>query len=90
MDEFMLAKLKNGQHPDTHPDFWKGWVEPVIPALPALSAWEKLFGADIGNQLDPDSNGTAELVYLVILGVLLYFLVKWLFLGGRKTSSAKA
>jgi len=30
-EQYMLAKLQAGQHPDTHPDFWKGWKSPSGP-----------------------------------------------------------
>ncbi len=36
--EFMLAKLKEGKHPDTHPDFWDGYVEVPPVDLQALDA----------------------------------------------------
>lgn len=32
--EFMMAKLEKGLHPDTHADFWNGWVEPQMPKYP--------------------------------------------------------
>jgi hypothetical protein len=30
---FMQAKFKEGQHPDTHPEFWKDYQELPLPAL---------------------------------------------------------
>jgi len=31
---YMMARLGRGEHPDTHDDFWDGWVEPAAPKLP--------------------------------------------------------
>lgn len=31
---FMMGKLEQGQHPDTHADFWSGWTEPSMPKYP--------------------------------------------------------
>lgn len=32
---YVTARLEQGQHPDTHPDFFAAWVEPsTMPALP--------------------------------------------------------
>src|SRR5690606_17752224 len=33
---YMLARLREGQHPDTHEGFWDEWEEPAAPALPGL------------------------------------------------------
>jgi tetratricopeptide (TPR) repeat protein len=43
---FMLARLKIGKHPDTHPDFWKGYVD-----VPAPQPVDSLFtrNADAGS-----------------------------------------
>lgn len=30
---YMNERLDRGEHPDTHPDFWKGWEEPAAPYL---------------------------------------------------------
>jgi hypothetical protein len=32
--KFMLARLQQGRHPDTDPNFWAGWTEPPIPVVP--------------------------------------------------------
>lgn len=37
--ETLFAK---GMHPDTHPDFWKGWSEPGFPEPPGLGLMERL------------------------------------------------
>lgn len=34
---YMLTKLKQGQHPDTHADFWDGYVEPEPLTPPGYS-----------------------------------------------------
>ncbi|MEJ6580233.1 MAG: hypothetical protein QNL33_04275 [Akkermansiaceae bacterium] len=31
--EYLLTRLNKGQHPDTHPDFWKDWKEPDFPEM---------------------------------------------------------
>lgn len=36
-DAFMLAKLENGEHPDTHDDFWDGYEEVARIDLDVLS-----------------------------------------------------
>jgi tetratricopeptide (TPR) repeat protein len=30
-EQYMLAKLQAGEHPDTHPDFWNDWKSPSNP-----------------------------------------------------------
>ena len=37
---FMTARLKEGRHPDTDPDFWDGYTERPAPGLPAMSVPE--------------------------------------------------
>ncbi len=34
---FMVARLKSGQHPDTHPDFWQSWDDGSPP--PTRTVW---------------------------------------------------
>ncbi|WP_367874503.1 hypothetical protein [Luteolibacter sp. Populi] len=31
---YQKERFAKGEHPDTHPDFWKAWQEPAFPALP--------------------------------------------------------
>ncbi|MEK7953137.1 hypothetical protein [Luteolibacter soli] len=31
---YQSERFDRGMHPDTHPDFWKGWKEPKFPELP--------------------------------------------------------
>lgn len=75
-DDFMLGRLSAGLHPDTHPDFWDGWKEPVMPALPMQTRWEKVFGPAVATWLDPDTNRTAGWLYLVISLTSLYVMVR--------------
>jgi hypothetical protein len=41
-DDFMLGRLKQGKHPDTDPDFWKGYVERPKPDLWRPPFWETI------------------------------------------------
>lgn len=34
---FLTKRLKEGRHPDTDPDFWRGYTEPPAPGLPTTS-----------------------------------------------------
>ena len=34
---FMMARLKQGRHPDTDPTFWNGYKEAPAPSLPSQS-----------------------------------------------------
>lgn len=40
--DFLSKKLASGGHPDTDPDFWKGWSEPAFPELPTDPPFEFL------------------------------------------------
>jgi hypothetical protein len=31
---YMMARLRQGQHPDTHSNFWAGWTDYDPPAIP--------------------------------------------------------
>lgn len=60
---YITARLEQGQHPDTHPDFFAAWVEPsTMPALP-----DGLFG------LGGFDEATAR-VGLVVGGLVLLLL----------------
>ncbi|MFI4854802.1 MAG: hypothetical protein ACIAQF_07485, partial [Phycisphaerales bacterium JB065] len=37
---FIKARLAEGKHPDTHPDFWKGYKQASIPGPPGRWALE--------------------------------------------------
>ena len=39
---FMQQRFAAGQHPDTHPDFWQGWTEPTMPAVPQTKLEQRL------------------------------------------------
>lgn len=36
--EYLVGRMRLGQHPDTLSDFWKGWTEPARPELTAAPA----------------------------------------------------
>lgn len=37
-DAYLLNRLENGEHPDTHPGFWRDWIESTSPpAFPRAS-----------------------------------------------------
>jgi tetratricopeptide (TPR) repeat protein len=36
---YMEARFNEGKHPDTDPEFWKGWHEPPVPSLPNGWSW---------------------------------------------------
>lgn len=71
-DAFMMTRLSEGKHPDTHPDFWAGWKEPAFPALPAQTFVERLVGTKLAAVVDPSINHTAKFVYLFLALVALY------------------
>lgn len=31
---YQMKRYDNGMHPDTHSDFWNGWIEPEFPEIP--------------------------------------------------------
>lgn len=39
---FMQQRFASGMHPDTHPDFWQGWMEPAMPAVPQTKLEQRL------------------------------------------------
>jgi hypothetical protein len=41
--EFMIERLNAGRHPDTDPQFWKGYIESPPPGLPAKSVPEHYY-----------------------------------------------
>lgn len=65
---FMIAKMNQGKHPDTDPDFWNGYTE-VPPAK--LKKWQAPFFYTTA--------GTYMMMGLMILGVLVgLFILRWL------------
>lgn len=71
-DAFMMARLSEEKHPDTHPDFWAGWKEPAFPALPAQTFLESFVGTKLAAIVDPSINHTAKFVYLFLALVAVY------------------
>ncbi|MBL4590744.1 MAG: hypothetical protein JKY96_02165 [Phycisphaerales bacterium] len=67
---FALERLKQGQHPDTHPDFWDEWTEqsapPEFPSRPSI----------IFNFLAPVLVVSAILLLLAISGVVIAFKIR--------------
>ncbi len=41
-ETFMIARMRDGKHPDTHLDFWSGYVEEQPYPLPAMTAVESV------------------------------------------------
>ena len=39
---YQEARYANRMHPDTHPDFWKAWSEPIFPEPPGPTPSQKL------------------------------------------------
>ncbi len=39
---FMQQRFAAGMHPDTHPDFWQGWMEPAMHAVPRTQLEQRL------------------------------------------------
>ncbi|GHC45766.1 hypothetical protein [Roseibacillus persicicus] len=60
LSSFLEGRLASGRHPDTDPDFWKGWAEPEFPELPEDPLFEEFRSL----------NGFASLL-LVAIGLLL-------------------
>lgn len=83
-DAFMMARLSEGQHPDTHPDFWAGWKE---PAFPAQTFVERLVGTKLAAVVDQSINHTAKFVYLFLVLVALYLGLRALSLLIKRRSS---
>lgn len=40
--DFMMERLRRGEHPDTHPKFWQGFAGEPAPPLPGSSLRERL------------------------------------------------
>jgi tetratricopeptide (TPR) repeat protein len=71
---YQSERFDRGMHPDTHPDFWRGWKEPKFPELPntPMTRGEKV----------------TLLVYvvagLIITAIGLFIGLKWKKAKGRK------
>jgi hypothetical protein len=63
---YMIPRLEAGRHPDTHPDFWDDYDEPMLPSM-VPSQWESLM------VWHNDKGGVAPVVefLLAILGGIL-------------------
>ena len=66
----MLTRLKSGLHPDTHPDFWQGYVDPPAPRLPTRSVPDAFYARQ---KLHSD---IARAVPLTIIAVLSWFHIR--------------
>ncbi|HVK05509.1 MAG TPA: hypothetical protein VM490_18690 [Armatimonadaceae bacterium] len=67
--EFMLARLRAGMHPDTHPDFWRGYVE--TPPADLEYAYEKRLTHRLLKKLGGGSPTLGILVLVVMTPVVL-------------------
>ncbi len=71
--EFMVARLTMGRHPDTDPDFWKGYTETPPPVLPAKSPQSVYYDALIWRER------VSKAVLLAIVGLIgfgIYRMIK--------------
>ncbi len=41
---YQEERFAKGMHPDTHPDFWKSWIEPAFPEPPGPTLVKRLSG----------------------------------------------
>ncbi len=39
---YLESRFDEGMHPDTHPDFWSGWVEPKFPEMPGPTLTDRM------------------------------------------------
>lgn len=85
-DIYILDRLNEGKHPDTHPDFWAGWKEPAFPALPAQTSMESLVGTKIAAVVDPSINHSAKFVYLFLALLTVYLSLRTLSLLMKRRS----
>lgn len=71
---YVLARLAEGKHPDTHPDFWDGFVEPSAPPeLPGGLAWE----------ITSFPRTTTQALYVFVASItagpiVLFFAIRWI------------
>ncbi len=77
---YQEARFAKGMHPDTHPDFWKDWIEPTFPELPGSSSAGKL--ADLAKE----HIGLAASIFIAIVVVVSMILLKVVDLTRRKVS----
>ncbi|WP_294229986.1 hypothetical protein [Prosthecobacter sp.] len=80
---FMRTRLAAGLHPDTHPEFWTGWTEPVMPALP-LTKLEERLGVSLAGWLSEGRNIMAAIFALLAAScVVAIYIIGKLKRGGR-------
>jgi hypothetical protein len=78
--EFMIERLKSGQHPDTNSKFWDGYTESPSPTLP-----NGLFG--LGAQR---VNEVLYVVVVIAAGAVLVIGVLWIMRRARKRRVQRA
>jgi hypothetical protein len=73
---YLRRGFSEGRHPDTDPDFWKGWEEPDFPTLPG-SRFQDFFSLTYHP-------------YLIWEAVILLFILLWLISLLRRKRQARA
>lgn len=74
---FMKHRFAAGMHPDTHPDFWLGWQEPVMPAVPHTKL-EQIFGTSLAVWIEDERYFKVLLGMLAIGGVVSIYVIQLL------------
>ncbi len=74
---YQEARFAKGQHPDTHPDFWKDWREPEFPQLP-------------DGHWDLRDSPAPQILTAIAVAILLSWLVKRISRSLAKRSRAAA
>jgi len=76
-ESYMNTLLRDGSHPDTNPNFWKGWKEPPLPSL------------EVPNQAEEDRKATFKSIKQIggflLVGVLA--LCTGIRIGWRRSSA---
>ncbi len=67
---YQEERFGKGMHPDTHPDFWNGWVEPAFPAAPGPTLQQRVEGFARGRP------GLALLLILVAASLMVLSIYK--------------
>lgn len=71
---FMQQRFAAGMHPDTHPDFWQGWNEPVMPAVPQTKLEQRL-GVPLAAWFSDSAHISAILSTLAAGSIVLIFVI---------------
>lgn len=79
--EFMLSRLKEGKHPDTHPDFWEGYQESAPPRISERPALARALNRYLGD------NAMLGLGIMFVAGPLAVFGVIGLMRKSRGSAS---